>query len=321
MRFPRQKIKGKGCYYHLVNRVSGPRGALPFTEEDKKRGFQILRLLLKLFYVEVISACWMGNHFHLIVYCPGKKPPIDKVVKQYNSFYKHEIYDHPPLDAKADPKRCDKVAYKLIDISEFMRSFQQRFTCWFNKRNNREGPLWKNRFWSCILEGPSALWECAKYLELNPVRAGLVNDPQQYEYSTWGQFGREQNHPFLKYFVKHMERNSRRRRSKYSKDGKRISVLELFDLELKIIMLSEGLLPEDEKKKLYESVKSKGEALFNRFLTRVGNWTSGMIIGSSRFVETTAGLFYPSEFIQKKKKAYGNDSLGDDLVCFHRCRT
>ena len=136
MRFPRLKIKGKGCYYHITNHVSGPRGALPFTEEDKEMGFQIVRRLLELYCIEVISLCWMSNHFHLIVYCSGKIPSINKVVKRYNSFYKHEIYDHPPLDAKADPERCDKIASKLIDISEFMRSLQQRFTCRFNKNNN-----------------------------------------------------------------------------------------------------------------------------------------------------------------------------------------
>ena len=81
----------------------------------------------------------------------------------------------------------------------------------------------------------------------------------------------------------------------------------------------EGWLSEDEKKKLYESAKTKGETLFNRFLIRVSNWTSGMIIGSSRFVENTAKLFYQSDFIEKKK-TYGDDSLGDNLVCFHRGR-
>ena len=319
MRFPRQKIKGKGCYYHITNHVSGPRGALPFTEENKEVGFQIVEMLQKLYCIEVISLCWMSNHFHLIVYSPGTKPSIKKVVKRYNSFYKYEIYDHPPLDAKADPKRCDKIANKLIDISEFMRSLQQRFTCRFNKNNNRQGPLWKSRFWSCILEGPAALWECVKYVELNPVRAEIVRDPRKYEYSTWGQFGKKRNHPFYKSFVKHMERNSTRRRSKYRKDGIRISVMELFELEVKTIMDLEGWLSEDEKKKLYESAKTKGETLFNRFLIRVSNWTSGMIIGSSHFVENTAKLFYQSDFIEKKK-TYGDDSLGDNLVCFHRGR-
>ncbi|MGB3977295.1 MAG: hypothetical protein WBM27_12940 [bacterium] len=116
-----------------------------------------------------------------------------------------------------------------------------------------------------------------------------------------------------------MEKNSSRRRSKYSKDGIRINVLELFELEIKNILLLEGRLSEDEKKKMYESAKIKGETLFNRFLIRVSNWTSGMIIGSSSFVANTAKLFYQSDFI-KKKKIFGNDSLGDYLVCFHKGR-
>ncbi len=320
MRFPRQKISGKGCYYHLVNRVSGPRHDLPFTEEDKEMGFQLVEKLQKLYCIDIISLCWMNNHFHLIVYSPGQKPPIDEVVERYNSFYKHDIYSHPPLDVNNHPKRCNKIAKKLIDISEFMRSFQQRFTCWFNKNNNRQGPLWKSRFWSCILEGPVALWECVKYVELNPVRAGLVDDPSDYEHSTWGQFGKKRSQPFYKNFIKHMTKNSNRRRGKYKREGIELSVLELFELEVQAVMLHEGRILDEEKQNVKNLVKAREKIIFNRFLVRVSNWTSGMIIGSSRFVENTAKLFYQSEFIKKKKKGYGNNSFGDLLMCFHKGR-
>ncbi|MGB3976813.1 MAG: transposase [bacterium] len=318
MRYPRHKIRGKGCYYHLVNHVSGPRHALPFMEEDKEMGFQIAKKLQKLYCIDIISLCWMNNHFHMIVYCPGNKPPLNDVVERYNSFYKHDVYGHPPLNATAQPKRCNKVAEKLIDISEFMRSFQQRFTNWFNKKNSRQGPLWKSRFWSCILEGSIALWECVKYVELNPVRAGLVDDPGNYEYGTWGRFRKKRNQPFYKSFIKHLKKNLNRRRSKFRKEGIQLSVLELFELEIKTAMLIEGRLLGEEKKKLLESVNVQEKMNFNRFLIRVYNWTSGMIIGSSRFVENTAKLFYQSEYIKKKKKGYGKNSLGDFLVCFHR---
>lgn len=321
MRCSRQKIKGKGCYYHIANHVSGPRNDLPFSEEDKRKGFQIVTRLQELYTIEVISLCWMNNHFHLIVYSSGKKKSISEVVERYNSFYKNDIYNHPPLNVNENPKLCYQVAEKLNDISEFMRSFQQRFSYWFNKTTNRQGPLWKNRFWSCILEGPVALWECVKYVELNPVRAGLVDDPCEYDHSSWGRFGKNKRHPFYSNFVKHMGKYSTRRVGKYKRAKSRLSITEQFDLELKTVVFLEGRISETDRKKILEEVKTKEEMMFGKFLIKVKNWTTGMIIGSANFVEKTAGLFYQTDIIEKKKKGYGRSFSGDSLVCFHRGRT
>jgi putative transposase len=320
MRYPRQKIKDKGCYYHIVNHVSGPRNDLPFSEEDKTMGFQIVTKLQKLYILEVISLCWMNNHFHIILYSSGKKMPVNEVVDRYNSFYKKDIYNHPPLNINDNLERCYKIAEKLNDISEFMRSFQQRFTYWFNKKENRQGPLWKSRFWSCILEGSVALWECVKYVELNPVRAGLVDDPGKYNYSSWGRFGKNKRHPFYANFVKHMGRNSIHRTANCKRETSHLSVTEIFDLELKAIVFFEGRMSETDQKRMFEDAKAREELIFSRFLIKVKNWTSGMIIGSAKFVEKTAERFFQSEFIAGKRKGYGRSCSGDTLVCFHRGR-
>jgi putative transposase len=52
-----------------------------------------------------------------------------------------------------------------------------------NRRHGRTGHLWQNRFFSCAAHGPH-LWQAARYVELNPVRAGLCTAAAAYEWSS-----------------------------------------------------------------------------------------------------------------------------------------
>jgi len=69
------------------------------------------------------------------------------------------------------------------DVSAFMKEFKQRFSRWFNRHSNRFGTLWAERFSSTLVEdSASALQTVASYIDLNPVRAGLVSDPKDYRF-------------------------------------------------------------------------------------------------------------------------------------------
>jgi len=69
------------------------------------------------------------------------------------------------------------------DLSEFMKALKQRFTQWFNRRKGRKGTLWEERFRSVLVEGCGrTLSTMAAYIDLNPVRAGLVDDPMEYRW-------------------------------------------------------------------------------------------------------------------------------------------
>jgi hypothetical protein len=69
------------------------------------------------------------------------------------------------------------------DVSAFMKEFKQRFSRWFNRHSNRFGTLWAERFSSTLVEDcSSALQTVASYIDLNPVRAGLVSDPKDYRF-------------------------------------------------------------------------------------------------------------------------------------------
>ena len=89
-----------------------------------------------------------------------------------------------------------------------MKDLQQLFTMWFNesRAKRRRGRLWGDRFKSVLLDGKTALWSCVKYVELNPVRAGLVNEPGDYRHSSWGAWHGCGRHPCGGAFLRHMAR-------------------------------------------------------------------------------------------------------------------
>jgi putative transposase len=76
---------------------------------------------------------------------------------------------------------------RMHDLSEFMKSLLERFTKWFNRRHSRSGHLWEDRFRSVIVESGVAARTMAAYIDLNPVRAGMVNDPADYRWSSYGE--------------------------------------------------------------------------------------------------------------------------------------
>jgi hypothetical protein len=68
-----------------------------------------------------------------------------------------------------------------------MKGVNQVFAQWFNRRHDRKGHLWGDRFKSVIVEGGRAARVISSYIDLNPVRAGIVEDPKDYRWSGYGQ--------------------------------------------------------------------------------------------------------------------------------------
>ncbi len=76
---------------------------------------------------------------------------------------------------------------RMHDLSWFMKSLLERFTKWFNGKHSRSGTLWEDRFKSVIVESGMAARTIAAYIDLNPVRAGMVSDPADYRWSGYGE--------------------------------------------------------------------------------------------------------------------------------------
>jgi len=72
------------------------------------------------------------------------------------------------------------------NVSEMMKDLGQRYVQYFNRANKRTGSLWEGRFRSSIVDTDAYLLRCYRYVELNPVRAGMVEHPSAYPWSSWG---------------------------------------------------------------------------------------------------------------------------------------
>ena len=74
------------------------------------------------------------------------------------------------------PERSDSLAL-------FLRRAHGEYSQRFNRRHSRTGHLWQNRYYSCPMERTHA-WNALRYVDLNPVRAGLVTDACQWRWSS-----------------------------------------------------------------------------------------------------------------------------------------
>lgn len=69
--------------------------------------------------------------------------------------------------------------------SALMHLLGTRYVAYFNRRHDRSGTLWEGRFRSCVVDSEAYLLRCYQYIELNPVRAGMVVRPEDYRWSSY----------------------------------------------------------------------------------------------------------------------------------------
>ena len=77
------------------------------------------------------------------------------------------------------------TADKPDGIAKLMQSIGRRYVQYINRSYRRTGSLWEGRFKSSLVQAEEYLLTCMRYIELNPVRADMVNDPAQYRWSSY----------------------------------------------------------------------------------------------------------------------------------------
>lgn len=78
------------------------------------------------------------------------------------------------LVTPSEPRACARL----------MRNLGQRYVQYFNRRYHRSGTLWEGRFRSCLVDSASYVLACHRYIERNPVRAGMVASAADYPWSS-----------------------------------------------------------------------------------------------------------------------------------------
>jgi len=69
-------------------------------------------------------------------------------------------------------------------ISRFVQSIARRYVGYFNSRYQRSGTLWEGRFHAAVIHSDHYLLACHRYIDMNPVRAGMVHRPEDYAWSS-----------------------------------------------------------------------------------------------------------------------------------------
>ena len=188
MRMARIKVAGRGAVYHCISRVVGGQKLLGSLEKERLR--ELLWQQAAFSGVEVITYCLLSNHIHLLLRVPAAvSASDDELVGRAVRFYGRKSPYVQTLEATfakqgALPEDLRAgLRERMGDVSAFMKELKQRFSKWFNRERNRFGTLWAERFKSVLVEDvPGVVATVAAYVDLNPVRAGLVKDPKDYRW-------------------------------------------------------------------------------------------------------------------------------------------
>ena len=195
MRRARVKIDGE-AYYHVMSRCALQEHLL--VGEVKGMFLKILRRAERFSGVEILDYCIMDNHFHLLLKVPKRRDVPDDELNErirvlYGDMKADRIFARWQLlsaegGGEIEERERAALRKRMYDLSEFMKTFKQRFSMWYcSNHGNLEGTIWQGPFHSVLVEGNhDALGAVSSYISLNPVRAGLVNDPAEYRWSGYG---------------------------------------------------------------------------------------------------------------------------------------
>ncbi|OPZ31293.1 MAG: Transposase IS200 like protein [Synergistetes bacterium ADurb.BinA166] len=162
-------------------------------DPEKEAFRRILRQCETFYGLHILTYCIMSNHFHVLIQVPepvelSEEDVLHRIEALYSAKFVAGL--RQDLDALRQAgqhslaqARLDSFSRRMGSLSNFMKSLKQRFSSFYNRNHQRSGTLWEERFRSVIVEGDErALLTMALYIDLNPIRAGLVSDPAEYRF-------------------------------------------------------------------------------------------------------------------------------------------
>ena len=298
-RTQRMIIDDQSTVYHVMSRTA--LDGFPLGDIEKDFMLDLVRRYAALYLVEILGFCLMGNHFHILVrVIPEYRFSDEEILKRYIDFYGDERMFADGL--------LPSLRLKLSSLSEFMREIKVNFARFYNRRHHRRGYFWGDRFKSVIVENGETLINCLAYIDLNPVRAGLAELPEQYRWNSLGYHVQTNNQDnFLstdfglkEFNVKDIkERIKRYRRYVYEAGS-------LNQPEKGNVRVIADKAIEKERSRGFELSKS------DRFRYRTRYFTDSGIIGSKEFVSANYQRFkvlFASKQEKKPKPIKGLEGI------------
>ncbi len=299
-RVSRMIVQNQTAVYHVMSRTA--LDGFPLEAFEKDFLLDLIKRMSGLFFTEVYGFALMGNHFHLLAKMVPEDHFSDEEVKERLELFYGE------KKVKVGDGQLPFIRQKLASISEFVREIKVNFTRFYNKRHGRRGYFWGDRFKSVIVEKGETLINCLAYIDLNPVRAGIVEKPEDYRWNSLGYHIQANNKDrFLstdfglkEFDVKNEKERVRRYREYVYETG--------------------AILPSDKQytKAIGEKVVAKERkrdfeiSRTDRFLYRTRYFTDSGIIGSREYVSVTYQQFkhlFQCKHEKKPKSVKGLDGV------------
>ena len=298
-RTSRMIIADEKAVYHVMSRTA--LDGFPLKDLEKDFMLDLIKNFSSLYFTEILGFCLMGNHFHILLKMfPENRFSDEDIQKRFEMFYG---------DSRVFTK--DQIPFlraKLSSLSEFVREIKVGFARYYNKRHHRRGYFWGDRFKSVIVDKGETLVNCLAYIDLNPLRAGIVSRPEDYRWNSLGYHVQTNNRDNflstdfgLKEFNVKSEKERIRRYRRYVYEAGALNRPE----KGKTKVIGDKILKK-ERNREFELSRS------DRFRYRTRYFTDSGIIGSKEFVaenyQRFKHLFY-SKHEKKPKPVRGLDGM------------
>jgi len=290
-RIRRLKVVNEDAFYHVISRTVGQDFLL--HDREKQKLFDIIKRYSALFFVKVIGYAIMSNHFHLLVRMEtGENYSDEEVHQRLKAFYEHDYAELRFSD-------LNPVREKLGNLSEYLKGIKQTFSWGYNRLHKRRGYFWSDRFKSVLIQSGESLLNCLGYIDLNPLRAGIVQKPEDYRWCSLGYRVQQGNKDgFLSFsglfeFEDHEENEKELLRQYRS---------FVYEVGGEIEKPGQAMIAEDllkaEKERDFELARS--EVLLYRWRY----FSDGLVLGSKSFIQSAYTRFSGVVFYKKERKEH-----------------
>ena len=184
--------------FHIISHLTGNDTRL--DDDEKEYFLKLMEQFASGFFVHIHAFAIMETHFHILatgLELEAKKATPEELKERYRQMYGKNA--EPPEGEYAGngtliPDKdggTERLRERLGNISRFVQELKQSFTRWYNKKHHRKGCLWRERYTGVIVSKGDAQLACSTYIDLNPVRAGIVKRPEDYRWCSLGLLARK----------------------------------------------------------------------------------------------------------------------------------
>jgi REP element-mobilizing transposase RayT len=189
-------------YYHCVSRcvrrayLCGDDAHSGQSYEHRRQWVEDrLLALTRSFTIDICAYAVMSNHCHVVLHVDVQKAAsltTREIVERWHGIFAGSLLSqrfltgYPLSDAEVRAVEEQAHAWRenLMSVSWFMRCLNEHIARRANEEDDCTGRFWEGRFKCQALLDESALLACMAYVDLNPVRAGMANSPEESEYTS-----------------------------------------------------------------------------------------------------------------------------------------